>query len=71
MTQERIIMAIGRIERALARIERAALDNDRAGSADLARRHDALKNEARRAVSDMDDLLGTLAPNGNGTGGDN
>lgn len=61
MTQERIIMAIGRIERALARIENLSLsENAGPASPELAERHEALKSEARRAISDIDDLLAGL-----------
>ncbi len=63
MAQERIIMAIGRIERTLARLETAGVRPDIAaqggsdGDADIARRHAALKAEAVRAVGAIDDLL--------------
>lgn len=61
MTQERIIMAIGRIERALARIENLPLSkNAGQASSGLSERHEALKSEARRAISDIDDLLAGL-----------
>ena len=62
MTQERIIMAIGRIERALARAENAWRDRPQtADSSDLARRHEALREETRRAIGDIDDLLDGLS----------
>ena len=55
MTQERLIVAIGRIERALTRLESAKIPSgDDSG---LSARHDALKAETQIALRDLDALL--------------
>ncbi|WP_420605356.1 hypothetical protein [Novosphingopyxis sp.] len=61
MTEDRIIMAIGRIERALARIESSGGNRTHfPDSSDLAQRHEALRAETRRAIGEIDDLLDGL-----------
>lgn len=59
MSQDRMMQAIGRIERALARLEKidvpkadAAADNG-----DLQRRYDKLRSETQAAVTAIDALL--------------
>ena len=66
MTEEsaetRIIMAIGRIERALARVESAVGARPAAPPpSDVARKHEALRAETRKAIGEIDDLLKGLA----------
>ncbi len=69
MADERASEAIGRIERALARIDTAlarpqpaqpAPQNDLA-MAELAARHESLRGETRRAIADLDALIGSNA----------
>jgi hypothetical protein len=56
MAQERLILAIGRIERALSRLE--TVKATAGGDTELRARHEALKSEARTAIRDIDALLG-------------
>ncbi len=56
MAQERLILAIGRMERALSRLETVKFPTG--GDSDLRARHEALKSEARAAIRDIDALLG-------------
>jgi hypothetical protein len=56
MAQERLILAIGRIERALSRLEVVKFPEGR--DSELRIRHEALKSEARSAIRDIDALLG-------------
>jgi hypothetical protein len=56
MAQERLILAIGRIERALSRLETVKVTAG--GDTELRSRHEALKSEARAAIRDIDALLG-------------
>jgi hypothetical protein len=61
MAEQRLIVAIGRIERALSRIEQLS---DRAPSSSddgLAQRHETLKAETRTAIADIDRILGGAA----------
>jgi hypothetical protein len=55
MAQERLILAIGRIERALSRLE--AVKVPTGGDTELQARHEALKSETRAAIRDIDALL--------------
>jgi hypothetical protein len=55
MAQERLILAIGRIERALTRLENVKIPV--ADESDLSIRHEALKSETRAAIRDIDILL--------------
>ncbi len=55
MADERLILAIGRIERALSRLETVKIP--RAGDGDLVARHEALKSETRAVIRDIDALL--------------
>jgi hypothetical protein len=57
MTNERNILAIGRIERALSKLEQYRPPATQAGDSDLQIRHERLKTEAQRALSDIDRLL--------------
>lgn len=58
MENERVISAIGRIERALSRIETAKL-NAKVDTLDetLERRHTALKQEMQQAIQTIDSLI--------------
>ena len=57
MTDERLIMAIGRLERALTRVEKAA-DGAADGGAmkALAERHERLRARTKDAISALDRL---------------
>lgn len=64
MTQDRLIEAIGRIERALSRIERTDLSVRNASSnmqsdkdLDLIARHENLKAETAAAIHEIDMLI--------------
>ncbi len=58
MANERLILAIGRMERALSRLERYQPPS-RGDGADhaLAERHEKLKSETRIAISAIDSIL--------------
>jgi hypothetical protein len=58
MTQQRLIQAIGRVERALSRLEQAPVKAN--GAADdnaLMARHHQLKAETQAAIKDIDRIL--------------
>ena len=57
MAEQRLIVAIGRIERALSRIEQLPEQRSSHDETDLARRHETLKAETRSAVADIDRIL--------------
>jgi hypothetical protein len=59
MATQRLIVAIGRIERALSRLEQMPLGSQLAasGEGDLAGKHEQLKAETRAAIADIDALL--------------
>ena len=62
MENERMILAIGRIERALSRIEsdNQAMANrqpDLLKDVELEKRHAALKNEMKQAIHTIDGLI--------------
>ncbi|HEY9093102.1 hypothetical protein [Parasphingorhabdus sp.] len=62
MENERVILAIGRIERALSRIEAAnqTMANrqpDLLMDVDLEKRHAALKDEMKQAIHTIDGLI--------------
>lgn len=59
MAQDRLMQAIGRMERALTRIEAIDLSPSENSGHDpaLAQRHEQLKAETRAAVSEIDRLL--------------
>jgi hypothetical protein len=65
MAQERLIVAIGRIERALSRLEQVDLsigaasgNNIPEADAALMARHEQLKSETRVAILEIDALIG-------------
>jgi hypothetical protein len=62
MPQDKLMQAIGRMERALSRLE--SVDHSPAASSaessDLAQRHEQLKAETRAAISEIDGLLSGL-----------
>lgn len=64
MTDDRASDARGRIERALSRIDSAlaqiqpSQQSDLA-TAELAARHESLRSETRRALADLDALIGS------------
>ena len=58
MSEQRISVAIDRIERALARIEAQAA-NPRADG-DAAARHEALKSRVAASLTQLDDLIESL-----------
>ena len=57
MADERLIFAIGRIERALSRIEKLAISTAASVDSDLSKRHEKLKSETLAAIHDMDKIL--------------
>lgn len=57
MADERLIVAIGRIERALSRVEKLAKAPTNAPDADMADRHERLKRETLDAIRGIDQLL--------------
>ncbi|HEV7233075.1 MAG TPA: hypothetical protein VGN36_02445 [Sphingorhabdus sp.] len=57
MATERLIVAIGRIERALSRLEQVPAASAPAGDNELASRHEKLKSETRAAIADIDRIL--------------
>jgi len=57
MADERLIFAIGRIERALSRIEKLAISPTASVDSDLSKRHEKLKTETLAAIHDMDKIL--------------
>jgi hypothetical protein len=59
MAQERIILAIGRIEHALSRLEQAKPSTNSASAVDveLLTKHEALKSEVREVLHDIDTLI--------------
>jgi hypothetical protein len=62
MPQDRLMQAIGRMERALSRLENIDLRPLSGGTepSDLAQRHERLKSETRAAISEIDGLLSGL-----------
>ncbi|MEP2102230.1 MAG: hypothetical protein ABJP02_12055 [Parasphingorhabdus sp.] len=58
MENERVILAIGRIERALSRIEAAKVaSSDPQTDPELEKRHAALKEEMKQAIHTIDGLI--------------
>ncbi len=57
MDNERVILAIGRIERALSRIESASSTMQADADAALEARHEALKAEMKQAIRTIDNLI--------------
>ena len=57
MADERLIVAIGRIERALSRVEKLAAAPANIPDADLADRHERLKKETLDAIRGIDQIL--------------
>jgi hypothetical protein len=59
MPHDRMMQAIGRIERALSRLEHIDLrpNSSDSESSDLAQRHERLKAETRAVLGEIDGLL--------------
>lgn len=57
MADERLIDAIGRIERALSRVEKLATVPTNPHDTDLADRHERLKKETLDAIRGIDQIL--------------
>ncbi len=59
MPQDRMMQAIGRIERALGRLETVELSSPKQSSepSDLQQRHHRLRQETQAAIGDLDHLL--------------
>lgn len=57
MAEQRLIVAIGRIERALSRLEQLPVPAPSVGDEDLFQRHEKLKAETRTAIADIDRIL--------------
>lgn len=60
MAAQRLIVAIGRIERALSRIEQLPTPAP-SSEGGLASRHDKLKTETRSAIAEIDRILAGMA----------
>jgi hypothetical protein len=62
MPQDRLMQAIGRMERALSRLENIDLRPSPGGAdpSDLAQRHERLKSETRAAISEIDGLVSSM-----------
>jgi hypothetical protein len=61
MAEQRLIVAIGRIERALSRLEQVPDPATSLGDDGLAQRHEKLKTETRSAIADIDRILAGAA----------
>lgn len=57
MTNERLILAIGQMERALSRIESAQVRLGQHAQSDMVTRHDQLKTAAAEALAGIDAVL--------------
>jgi phage host-nuclease inhibitor protein Gam len=57
MDNERVILAIGRLERALSRIESANSTREADVDQALEARHEALKEEMKQAIRTIDGLI--------------
>ena len=59
MPQDRMMQAIGRIERALGRLDTVKLNTPKqpAEPSDLQQRHDRLRHETQAAIGELDQLL--------------
>ncbi len=57
MADERLIVAIGRVERALSRVEKLATLPAQTQDADLVKRHERLKTETLEAIRGIDQIL--------------
>ena len=57
MAEQRLIVAIGRIERALSRIERIPVQTPSHEKSDLTQRHEMLKSETHSAIAEIDRIL--------------
>jgi hypothetical protein len=57
MADERLMVAIGRIERALSRVETLATAPASQQDSDLADRHERLKKETLEAIRGIDQIL--------------
>jgi hypothetical protein len=57
MADERLILAIGRIERALSRVEKLSTLLTQKQDGDLVERHERLKSETLEAIRGIDQIL--------------
>ncbi len=57
MATQRLIIAIGRIERTLSRLEQLPTEANSQAVSDLAGKHERLKAETRAVISDIDAIL--------------
>jgi hypothetical protein len=57
MADERLIVAIGRVERALSRVEKLSTLPTQKQDADLVERHERLKTETLEAIRGIDQIL--------------
>lgn len=60
MVNERTAEALARIEAAASRIEAAAKKPEAPSDADLARRYEALHAQTRAALTELEQLIGSL-----------
>jgi hypothetical protein len=61
MATQRLIVAIGRIERALSRLEQMPQSLPEPVDEDLVHRHETLKAETRAAIGEIDRILAGAA----------
>jgi hypothetical protein len=61
MATQRLIVAIGRIERALSRLEQMPPSPTEKADEELIGRHDKLKAETRAAIAEIDRILAGAA----------
>jgi hypothetical protein len=57
MSNERTILAIGRIERALSKLEQYRPPSPSSGAENLQLKHDRFKTEVQNAIAEIDRLL--------------
>jgi hypothetical protein len=61
LAEQRLIVAIGRIERALSRLEQVPQSLPAKADEDLSNRHEKLKAETRAAIGEIDRILAGAA----------
>jgi hypothetical protein len=57
MLQDRLIIAIGRIERAISRLDQYEMPVPKSNESELSGKHEALKAETRAAIKDIDAII--------------
>ncbi len=57
MLQDRLIIAIGRIERAISKLDQFEMSAPKSNNNELSAKHEALKAETRAVIRDIDALI--------------